>query len=247
MRAPFRHRDFRALVAGLAISQTGDWLYNVALLVFVLRATHSASWVAAAGIVRLLPYVLFGTLGGVIADRFPRKRVMIASDLARAVLMGVLAIVAAAGGAPILAILLSGVSTTFAVAYGPCVNAAMPVIVDEGELSAANSIASTIQNVCIALGPAVGGVLLVLGSAAWAFAFNALTFCGSAIAVAMIRSDLGPATIAVRRAAPRRDRRDPRVERGRGARRRVDGERVPVRDGDRVTRARRDAAVGYRR
>lgn len=196
MRAPFRHRDFRALVAGLAISQTGDWLYNVALLVFVLRATHSASWVAAAGIVRLLPYVLFGTVGGVIADRFPRKRVMIASDLARAVLMSVLAVVAAAHGAPIIAILLSGVSTTFAVAYGPCVNAAMPVIVDEGELSAANSIASTIQNVCIALGPAVGGVLLVLGSAAWAFAFNALTFCGSAIAVSLIGSDLGPATIA---------------------------------------------------
>ena len=48
MRAPFRHKDFRRLSIGLAISQTGDWLYNVALLVLVIRTTHSAAWVAAA-------------------------------------------------------------------------------------------------------------------------------------------------------------------------------------------------------
>ncbi len=43
MRAPFRHRGFRRLALGLTISQTGDWLYNVALIVLVIRATHSAT------------------------------------------------------------------------------------------------------------------------------------------------------------------------------------------------------------
>ena len=192
MRAPFRHADFRRLALGLAISQTGDWLYNVALIVLVIRATHSAAWVAAAGIVRLVPYVALGTFGGVLADRYPRKRVMIVSDLARAAIMVLLVVVDLRSGSALFAILLAGLSTSFAVAYGPALGAGLPLIVGEDELSAANSITSTIQNVCIALGPAVGGVLLVLGSPATAFAVNAVSFLGSAIAVSRVRADLGP-------------------------------------------------------
>ena len=192
MRAPFRHRDFRLLTAGLAISQTGDWLYNVALLVLVLRSTGSATWVAAAGVVRLVPYVVFGTLGGVVADRFPRRRVMIVSDVARAAIMALLAAVDLAGASAALAIALAGVSTTFAVAYGPAEAAGLQLIVDEDELAAANSVTTTITNVCIALGPAVGGILLLLGSSATAFAVNSVTFLGSAVCVSQIRTDLGP-------------------------------------------------------
>jgi predicted MFS family arabinose efflux permease len=192
MRAPFRHRDFRLLTAGLAISQTGDWLYNVALLVLVLRSTGSATWVAAAGIVRLLPYVLFGTLGGVVADRYPRRQVMIVSDVLRSGVMVCLAAVDLTSGSAALAIALAGLSTTFAVAYGPAVAASLQRIVDEDELAAANSVTSTITNACIALGPAVGGVLLLLGSSATAFFVNAATFLGSAVAVGLIRTDLGP-------------------------------------------------------
>jgi MFS family permease len=192
MRSLFRNPAFRALAAGLAISQTGDWLYNVALLVFVLRATGSPAWVAAAGVVRLVPYVIFGTLGGVVADHYPRKRVMIASDLIRAGLMAALAVVAFSSSSALFAITLAGLSTIFAVAYAPSVGAALPVIVTEDELSAANAIDSTITNACIALGPALGGLLLVLGSPAVAFAFNAGTFLLSAAAVSRIRVDLGP-------------------------------------------------------
>jgi predicted MFS family arabinose efflux permease len=192
MRAPFRHRDFRLLTAGLAISQTGDWLYNVALLVLVLRATGSPAWVAAAGVVRLLPYVLFGTLGGVVADTYRRKRVMIASDLARAAVMVLLGLVDLSGGSAAFAIGLAGLATTFAVSYGPAEAASLQLIVDEDELAAANSVTTTIMNVCIALGPAVGGVLLLLGSSAIAFFVNAVTFLGSAAMVSGIRTNLGP-------------------------------------------------------
>jgi predicted MFS family arabinose efflux permease len=192
MRAPFRHRDFRLLTAGLAISQTGDWLYNVALLVLVLRSTGSATWVAAAGIVRLLPYVLFGTLGGVVADRYPRKQVMIASDVLRSVVMVLLAVVDLTSGSAAFAIGLAGLSTIFAVAYTPAEAASLQLIVDEDELAPANSVTSTITNACIALGPAVGGVLLLLGAPSTAFFVNAATFLGSAVLVAWIRTDLGP-------------------------------------------------------
>ncbi|MEO8293820.1 MAG: MFS transporter [Actinomycetota bacterium] len=192
MRAPFRHRDFRLLTAGLAISQTGDWLYNVALLVLVLRATGSASWVAAAGIVRLLPYVVLGPLGGFMADRYPRKQVMIVSDVLRAGVMVSLAVVDLTSGSAAIAIALTGLSSVFGVAYNPAEAASLHLIVHEDELAAANSVTGTVTNVCIALGPAVGGVLLLLGSSSTAFFANAVTFLGSALAVGLIATDLGP-------------------------------------------------------
>ncbi len=190
--SPLRDRDVRLLVGGQAFSQVGDWLYNVALIVFVLERTGSASWVAAAGIVRLLPYVLFGAVGGMIADRRPRRRTMITSDLIRAAVMFALAAVAARQGSAGVAIALAAVATTFSVAYGPCVNAAVPLMVDEDDLSIVNTLVSTVTNLSYALGPAIGGVLLLLGSPTAAFAVNGATFLISAGLTVPIRTPLGP-------------------------------------------------------
>jgi predicted MFS family arabinose efflux permease len=192
IRAALGHRDFRLLLGGQAISNTGDWLYNVSLIVFVLDVTHSGTWVAATNLVRFLPYVLFGTFGGVIADRYDRKRVMIGTDLARAVVMTGLAFVAAARGPAIVAIALATASTTFSSAYEPSSRAAMPTLVGEDDLAAANTLISTIENVALALGPAIGGVLLVLGSPAIAFGVNAASFIVSAALTASIRTSLVP-------------------------------------------------------
>ena len=60
------------ILAASTASQTGDWLYNVALLVWVYDATHSAGWVALMTVARLAPYPLFGPLGGLVADTFDR-------------------------------------------------------------------------------------------------------------------------------------------------------------------------------
>jgi predicted MFS family arabinose efflux permease len=187
-----RARDVRLLIAGLGLSQIGDWLYNVALIVFVLERTGSGAWVAAAGIVRLLPYVAFGAIGGVIADRRPRRATMIASDLIRASVMFTLAVVAAREGSSLVALTLAAVATTFSVAYGPCVNASIPRLVDEDDLSAVNTLSATVTNLSYALGPAFGGVLLILGSPTAAFVVNGVTFLTSALLTRAIHADLGP-------------------------------------------------------
>src|SRR6478672_4243885 len=88
-------REARALIGASAASQIGDWLYNAALLGYVFGATHSAVWVGAATICRLLPYVLLGPFGGVIADRYPRRTVLVLGSMLRLALMLVLAAVAA--------------------------------------------------------------------------------------------------------------------------------------------------------
>jgi predicted MFS family arabinose efflux permease len=189
---PLRDRNVRLLIAGMGLSQIGDWLYNVALIVFVLERTGSGAWIAAAGIVRLLPYVVFGTIGGMIADRRPRRATMIQSDLIRAAVMFTLTVVAALDGSPLAAIVLAGIATTFSVAYGPCVNAAIPRIVGEDDLSAVNTLSATVTNLSYALGPALGGILLILGSPTAAFAVNGATFLLSAAITRAIRADLGP-------------------------------------------------------
>jgi predicted MFS family arabinose efflux permease len=192
IRAALRIRDFRLLLGGQIVSGTGDWLYNIALVVFVLDATGSGAWVAAASLVRFLPYVLFGTFGGMIADRYDRKRVMILADLARAVVMTALTIVAATEGSPLAAIALAGLSTVFSTAHYPAVQASTPVVVGEDDLAAANTLVSTVDNVALALGPAIGGVLLLLGSPVVAFGVNAATFVVSALLSAGIRTSLRP-------------------------------------------------------
>src|SRR5262245_27737230 len=106
-RSALAHSDFRVLLAGLAVSTAGDWLYNVALIVFVFDRTHSSGWIAALTVARLTPYVALGPLGGVLAERHDRRRVMILSDLARAAIMFGLAIVASTNGAPAIALLLA--------------------------------------------------------------------------------------------------------------------------------------------
>jgi MFS family permease len=193
LRAPFHHRDFRFLIAGNAVSGTGDWLYNVALIVFVLERTGSGAWVAAASVIRFLPYILFGTFGGVIADRYDRKKVMIAADLGRGTVMVLLTLVAAAQGEPLMAIFCAALSTTMSAVYLPCVNASTPAIVGEEDLTAANAVISTVENVTLALGPAVGGILLILGSPAIAFGVNAATFFLSALLTVPIRTKLSTA------------------------------------------------------
>src|SRR5438477_11492042 len=159
-----RRRDFRRVLVGLAVSEAGDWLYNVALLVFILNRTHSGSWVAAATVARLSPYVIVGPLGGLLAERHDYRRVMIGSDLIRAALMGALALLAAVHGPPVGALALVFFSTSAGCAYVPAVTAMTPSIVSESEFAAANALIQTVANIAIVVGPAFGALLLLLGS-----------------------------------------------------------------------------------
>ena len=92
IRASLRYPAFRWLLGGLAVSQLGDWLYNLALIALVYERTHSALWAGITTAARVVPVVALGPLGGVVADRFDRRRIMITCDVARIVLMVLLAL-----------------------------------------------------------------------------------------------------------------------------------------------------------
>src|SRR3954452_9248005 len=79
-----RQRNLRRLFAGLVVSQAGDWLYNLALLAFVYERTGSTTWVGVTTAARILPEVVLGPIGGVLADRHDRRVVMVCADVLRA-------------------------------------------------------------------------------------------------------------------------------------------------------------------
>jgi len=91
IRSALRYPDFRWLLSALAVSQVGDWLYNLALVVLVYDRTHSALWAGVTTAARVVPVVVLGPVGGILADRFDRRRIMIVCDLARMGLMLLLA------------------------------------------------------------------------------------------------------------------------------------------------------------
>jgi len=148
-----RERNLRVLFGGLVASQAGDWLYNLALLAFVYERTGSTAWVGITTAARILPEVALGPIGGVLADRYDRRLVMIASDVLRAAAMGALAVVALTGAPAILAPLLAAVCTAAGAAYPQCVVAVMPRLVGAGDLAAANAARIGITSLCVIAGP----------------------------------------------------------------------------------------------
>jgi MFS family permease len=176
-----RNRPLRRLLAALAVSQIGDWLYNLALLAFVYDRTHSVTWTAVTTAARVLPIVLLGPFGGVLADRYDRRWLMIASDVVRVAAMALLAAVAVAGLPVLFAPVLAALSTAAAAVYPPCVAATLPRLVEDGDLAAGTAARSVIQSASIIVGPAGGALLLLLGSPATAFLLNAATFAASAV------------------------------------------------------------------
>lgn len=183
--------SFRRLLASLAVSSLGDWLYNVALLAFVFERTGSATWLAVTTAVRVLPIVVLGPIGGVIADRYDRRRLIIASDLVRAALMVGLAGVVALQLPVVLAPLLAGVATLVASVHPPAVAASTPRLVDAEHLQRANAARAAIGQAAIVVGPALGAGVLAISSPAVAILANAATFLASAVLVATITA--GPA------------------------------------------------------
>lgn len=187
IRASLRYPAFRLLLTGLAVSQLGDWLYNLALVGFVVGRTHSMLWAGAATAARVVPFVALGPLGGVIADRFDRRRLMIVCDLVRFALMALLALFAVTSLPIALAPLIAAAATAAATPYLPSVAAVTPRLVPDADLPGANAARTAVTSIGIIVGPAMSGLLLLLGSPALAFALNAATFGLSALMVASVR------------------------------------------------------------
>ena len=190
-REILRVPDARALIGASAVSQLGDWLYNAVLLGYVYAATGSAGWVGAATIFRLLPYVLLIPVGGMLADRYDKRTVLLLGDTVRCVLMLGLAVVVGWEGPVVLVIALTMLSTAAGSAERPAAMALLPRLVGESRLGPANALLHTVQEIGVVLGPAIGAALLLVAPDYAAFLVNAGSFAFSAGLISGIRRGAG--------------------------------------------------------
>jgi predicted MFS family arabinose efflux permease len=181
-----RNRSFRLLWLGQVVSQMGDWFDTIALYAIILRLTGSGRDVGLLLVARFVPSFFFGPLSGVIADRFSRQRIMIVSDVLRAVVvLGFLFV-----RRPdqlwliyVLTVFQLGLSAFFE----PAKTAAIPSIVEGRELVAANAITSVTWSVMLTLGAAIGGLITGVFGTDVAFVLDAGTYILSAVLIASIR------------------------------------------------------------
>ena len=181
-----RNRNFRQLWLGQVVSQMGDWFDTIALYTIILNLTGSGRDVGLLLVARFVPSFLFGSISGVVADRFSRRTIMIVSDVLRAVVVLGFLLVRRADQLWIIYVL-----TVFQLAlstfFEPAKTAAIPSIVADRELVAANAISSVTWSIMLTLGAAIGGVITGWFGTNAAFILDALSYLLSAALIFTVR------------------------------------------------------------
>ena len=180
-----RNRDFRALFFASVISLGGDWFLWVAINSFIFEATDKAIYVGLAILAQESAFFLASPVGGALADRIDRRKLMIACDLARAVVCVAFLLV---GPETIwLAYVLLPVLATFAAPFDPALSAATPNVVDPDDLPAANALNGSLWGTMLAVGAGLGGLISAAFGADTAFLVDAGSFLVSAALLSSIR------------------------------------------------------------
>ena len=188
-----RSRPFALLWLGQTISTLGDGAYLTALAWQVLVLTGSGAAMGIVLIATSIPRLLFLLLGGVIADRLPRRLVMLWADAGRAIAVGAIAVLSYTNTLQfwqLIALgLLFGLSQAF---FLPAYQSIAPQLVEVEALPSANALNGLTREIGILVGPALGAVLVANFSTASAFGFDALTFLVSALCLLAVRVPIKP-------------------------------------------------------
>jgi MFS family permease len=184
-----RNRNYRFTWMGQVVSEIGDNFNNIAVFTLAMVLTHSGLVVTGIMLARAIPAIAMGPLAGVFLDRFDRKRIMIASDLTRAVVA--LGFILAVGRPRtwllyLFSALLMAASPFFTAGR----SAILPTIASEDEIYTANSLTQTTQWMSVTVGTFLGATVIAFDYK-WAFVFNALSFVFSAWAIWSLRAPKG--------------------------------------------------------
>jgi MFS family permease len=185
---PLRHRDFRLLWIGQTVSQIGDAAFVVALGWRAFTLTGKASSLGIVLAVEALGLIATLLIGGVLADRYSRRLLLIGSDLARAILIAGLAVVDAAGhlqfGVLIAFVALHGLASGL---FQPAFGGILPLLVEESTLGPANALIGVSRQAAFVVGPALSGLIYGAAGSSAIFAVDAASFAISAAVLAPAR------------------------------------------------------------
>ena len=183
-RELLRNRNFALLWFGQLLSQIGDQCLIVAGITLVSDLSSSPLAMLIPALAIATPQLLFGLLGGVIADRMDRKVVMVIADILRALIVLPILLVTSLSQIWILYLAAAGLALV-GVSFYPARNASLPKIVPEGSLVAANGLIQGSTVIALVVGPAIAGVAVELWLPS-AILFDSATFLASAAAIGLM-------------------------------------------------------------
>lgn len=195
-RVPLANREFRALVSAQELSDIGDWVARIALASTILARTDSALLAAATFAMTYLPIIVGSALLGSLADRLPRRLVMLTCDGVRAVIIALLALMVVNGGQVLAMLGLLFAAQLFTAPFRAAEQAVIPdVLTDSRVYLAGNGLVRLLTQVNQVAGLALGGLVLVAFSPSTALMLDAASFLASLLIVAIgLRSRPAPSS-----------------------------------------------------
>jgi predicted MFS family arabinose efflux permease len=189
----FRYTDFRLLWSGAFTSTTGTWMQNVAQSWLVLEMTGSAFYLGLIGFLGDLPILLFSLIGGVVADRFDRRKLLLGSQYTQMTSAFILTALVLAGRVRVwhmlVLVFISGTGQSFG---GPAYQALIPGLVKREDVPNAIALNSIQFNLARVIGPLLAGVTMAAAGAAACFALNGVSFIAVIISLYIIRATFRP-------------------------------------------------------
>jgi len=193
----FHYRDFRLMWVGACTSSIGTWMQIVAQSWLIYRLSHSKFLLGLDQFLGGLPIFMFSLVGGVIADRVERRKILLGSQYVQMASAGLLTILVATGHVHVWHILCLSFISGFAQAFGgPAYLALIPTLVEREDMPNAIALNSIQFNLAVTIGPALAGQALAKFGETWCFGLNALSFLAPIVSLMIIRTRFLPSKTA---------------------------------------------------
>src|SRR5579872_2493382 len=185
----FEYRDFRLMWFGACMSSIGTWMQIVAQGWLIYRLSHSAFLLALDQFLAGVPIFLFSLIGGVVADRAERRKILLGSQYVQMACATILTVLVATGRIHVWHMLCLSFVSGLAQAFGgPAYQALIPSLVDREDMPNAIALNSIQFNTAVTVGPALAGLALAKLGEQWCFGLNALSFLAPIVSLSMIRA-----------------------------------------------------------
>jgi predicted MFS family arabinose efflux permease len=189
----FQYRDFRLMWIGACTSSVGTWMQIVAQGWLIYRLSHSSFLLGLDQFLAGIPIFLFTLIGGVVADRTERRKILLISQYIQMTSAGVLTVFVTLGVVHVWQILCLSFVSGFAQAFGgPAYQALIPTLVDREDMPNAIALNSIQFNLAVTVGPALAGITLAKFGEKWCFGLNALSFLAPVISLSIISARFMP-------------------------------------------------------
>ena len=189
----FQYRDFRIMWIGACTSSVGTWMQSVAQNWLVFQLSGSSFFLGLDNFLGNIPIVLFSLVGGVLADRIERRKILLGSQFVQLACAFLLAALFALGVVHVWHILILSFIVGTAQSFGgPAYSALIPTLVKTEDLPNAIALNSIQFNLARVIGPMLGGLALAYWGATWCFSMNGVSFIAVIISLLIIRPHFTP-------------------------------------------------------